>query len=69
MQCSSCGKTLLLSTTVCPMCKTPVPNTGSAQADDEYTEYTGSFINLSRLLKHRKHSSMYNHLLQHKKRR
>lgn len=41
MRCSSCGKTLLLSTTVCPMCNTPVPNRGSAQADDEYTEYTG----------------------------
>src|SRR6266446_1160502 len=39
MQCSSCGKTLVPSTTVCPMCKTPVPNRGSAQADDEYTEY------------------------------
>lgn len=39
MQCSSCGKTLLPDTTVCPMCKTPVPPRGSAQADDEYTEY------------------------------
>ena len=39
MQCSSCGKTLLPGTTVCPMCKTPGPTRGSAQADDEYTEY------------------------------
>ena len=39
MRCSSCGKTLVPSTTVCPMCNTPVPNRGSAQADDEYTEY------------------------------
>src|SRR5258708_16724718 len=39
MQCSSCGKTLLPGTTVCPMCKTPGPTRGSAKADDEYTEY------------------------------
>src|SRR5258708_28220641 len=39
MQCSSCEKTLLPGTTVCPMCKTPGPTRGSAQADDEYTEY------------------------------
>src|SRR5258708_22222546 len=39
MQCSSCGKTLLPGTTVCPMCKTPGPTRGSAQGDDEYTEY------------------------------
>src|SRR5260370_39285479 len=39
MQGSSCGKPLFPVPTVCPMCKPPVPPRGSAQADDEYTEY------------------------------